>query len=147
MAKLSAGRPAFVSTRSRLEKLGAKPGLAVAILNLGDVAFRDELDAAGVAVSKATSEFDLLFYGADSEGELALIGDLAPRLAARGAIWVISLKGKLARIRDVQVLAAARACGLVDNKVCAFSETRTALVVRRRASRLDLSCPACPAAG
>ena len=133
MVKAIERRPAFVSTRSRLEKLGAKRGLAVAILNLDDAAFRDELDAAGIAVSDATSELDLLFYGADSEDELALIADLARRLAERCAIWVISLKGKLARIRDVQVMAVARACDLVDNKVCAFSETRTALrLVRRR---------------
>ncbi|MEK7312271.1 MAG: DUF3052 family protein, partial [Chloroflexota bacterium] len=44
-----------------------------------------------------------------------------------GAIWVVSLKGKQAKIRDVQVIAAAKAAGLVDNKVVSFSETHTAL--------------------
>jgi hypothetical protein len=31
------------------------------------------------------------------------------------------------RVRDVDVMAAAREAGLVDNKVVAFSATRTAL--------------------
>jgi hypothetical protein len=37
-----------------------------------------------------------------------------------------------ARIADGAVMAAATAHGLVDNKVCAFSETRTALRFTRR---------------
>jgi hypothetical protein len=46
----------------------------------------------------------------------------------------VSLKGKAARVKDVEVMAAAKAHGLVDTKVCAFSDTRTALrFVRRRA--------------
>lgn len=44
----------------------------------------------------------------------------------------MSLKGKLARVKDVEVMAAAKACGLVDTKVCAFSDTRTALRFVRR---------------
>ena len=55
-----------------------------------------------------------------------------PARAARpdrpnGAIWVVSRKGKAATLRDVDVIAAARASGLVDNKVASFSATHTAL--------------------
>jgi hypothetical protein len=36
-------------------------------------------------------------------------------------------------VKDVEVMAAAKACGLVDNKVVGFSDTLTALrFVRRR---------------
>jgi hypothetical protein len=35
-------------------------------------------------------------------------------------------------VKDVEVMAAAKAVGLVDNKVCSFSETRTALRFTRR---------------
>jgi hypothetical protein len=125
---------AFVSAKSRLDKLGAKPGLRIAILNLDDAVFVAELEDSGARLCEAAAGLDLLFCGADSPAELAAIGDLAPLLADRGALWVISLKGRLARIRDVEVMAAAKAHGLVDTKVCAFSETRTALKpVRRRA--------------
>ena len=79
------------------------------------------------------ANLDLLFYGADSADELAAIGDLVTRLAERGAMWVVSLKGRLLKVKDIQVMATAKAVGLVDNKVCAFSDTRTALrFVRRR---------------
>ena len=44
-----------------------------------------------------------------------------------GAIWVVSLKGKAARVKDVEVMRAGKAAGLVDNKVCGFSATHTAL--------------------
>ena len=123
---------AILNPKGRLEKLGVTPGLTLGISNLEDAAFVAELATAGVKPATG-GDLDLLFYGADSAGELAAIEGLIPRLKERGALWVVSLKGKLARVKDVDVMAAAKACGLVDTKVCAFSETRTALkFVRRR---------------
>jgi hypothetical protein len=125
---------AIVNPKGRLDKLGVKPGLAIAILNLDDPVIADELEQRGIPLSGDAAKLDLLFYGADSAGELAAIGGLVSRLAERGALWVVSLKGRLARLKDVEVMAAAKAHGLVDIKVCAFSETHTALkFVRRRA--------------
>jgi hypothetical protein len=125
---------AIANPKRRLEKLGLKPGARVGLLNLDDADFTGELAAAGHLLSEPAVNLDLLFYGADGVGELAAIGGLVERLAERGALWVVSFKGKLARIKDVEVMAAAKAHGLVDIKVCAFSETRTALkFVRRRA--------------
>ena len=123
---------AILHPKGGLEKLGVKPGVRVAVVNLDDPAFAAEL-AALVTPDATGAGLDLMFYGADSAAELAGIGALIPRLAERGALWVVSLKGKAARVKDVEVMAAAKACGLVDTKVCAFSETRTALrFVRRR---------------
>jgi hypothetical protein len=125
---------AILNPKGRLDKLGVKPGLRIATVNLDDADFAAELEAAEICVTDEPAGLDLLFYGADSPAELAAIGDLAPRLVERGGLWIVSLKGKLARIKDVEVMAAARTHGLVDIKVCAFSETRTALkLVRRRA--------------
>ena len=45
---------------------------------------------------------------------------------------MVSRKGKAATIKDVEVMAAVKALGLVDNKVVAFSETLTALRFVRR---------------
>jgi hypothetical protein len=122
---------AILRPKGRLEKLGVTAASRVAVTNLEDPDFLAELTA---RAPLSDDELDLLFYGADSADELATIGDLIPRLAPRGALWVVSLKGKAARVKDVEVMAAAKARGLVDTKVCAFSETRTALkFVRRRA--------------
>lgn len=115
----------------RLDKLGVKPGMTTAVINLDDAAFVAEL-AGRATVSSTFSELDILFYGADTADELARLPTLTPMLADRGALWVVSLKGRQAQIRDVDVLAVARAHGLVDSKVCAFSETRTALRFTRR---------------
>lgn len=124
---------AILNPKGRLDKLGVKAGLTVGISNLDDPDFIAEVSAAGIAPA-AAGPFDLLFYGADSAAELEWIGDLLPQLAERGALWIVSLKGKLLRVKDVEVMAAAKLCGLVDTKVCAFSETRTALrFVRRKA--------------
>jgi hypothetical protein len=126
---------AIAHPKGRLDKLGVKAGLAIAVLNLDDPVFAAELAARGFPLSNEASGLDLLFYGADSAEDLAAIGALAPRLAAHGALWVVWLKGKLALVKDVEVMAAAKMHGLVDIKVCAFSETRTALkFVRRRDS-------------
>ena len=123
---------AIANPKGRLEKLGVKPGLRIGIVNLDDPAFAAELAAADAPADHAAA-LDLIFYGADSAEELAAIGALAPRLAERGALWVVSLQGKAARVKDVEVMAAAKVHGRVDTKVCAVSPTHTALkVVRRR---------------
>jgi hypothetical protein len=123
---------AILNPKGRLDKLGVKGGLRIDIVNLDDPDFTAELETAAPS-SRNGVALDLLFYGADSAAELAEVGGLVPRLAERGALWIVSLKGKAARVKDVEVMAAAKACGLVDTKVCAFSAERTALkFVRRR---------------
>ncbi len=122
---------AIANPPGRLDKLGVKAGMRAAILDLDDPEFAAEL-ATRAAVVNDLSGLDILIYAADSDQALARIGDLVPALADRGALWVVSLKGKLLKVKDVEVMAAAKAVGLVDNKVCSFSETRTALRFTRR---------------
>jgi hypothetical protein len=123
---------AILNPKGRLDKLGVKAGQRIGVSNLDDAAFVAEL-VARVPLAEGEEVLDLLFYGADSAADLARVATLALRLAPRGALWIVSLKGKALRVRDVEVMAAAKAHRLVDTKVCAFSETRTALkFVRRR---------------
>ncbi len=122
---------AILNPPGRLDKLGVKAGMKVAVLGLEDPAFAAEL-AGRAILSNDFSELDILVFSADSAADLARIPELIPMLAERGALWIVSLKGKLLRIKDVEVMAAAKAHGLVDNKVCAFSDTRTALRFTRR---------------
>jgi hypothetical protein len=122
---------AILNPKGRLDKLGVKAGQRIGVVGLDDPGFAAELAGRAPPLEQG-GDLDLLFYAADSAGELAAIGDLVPRLAPRGALWVVSLKGKALRLRDVEVMAAAKAHGLVDTKVCAFSDTRTALKFVRR---------------
>ena len=122
---------AILNPPGRLDKLGVKPGMTAAVVNLDDPEFATEL-AGRATPSNTFSELDILVYGADSADDLARIPELIPMLADRGALWIVSLKGKLLRIKDIEVMVAAKAHGLVDNKVCSFSDTRTALRFTRR---------------
>jgi hypothetical protein len=124
---------AIAQPRSRMQKIGVKPGMRAAVLGVDDADLAGELADAGAQLVAERRDLDLLFYAADSADDLAGVGALVPGLAERGALWVVSRKGKAASVRDVEVMAAAKARGLVDNKVVAFSATHTALrFVRRR---------------
>ena len=124
-------------TTPLLDKLGIRPGMRVAIV--GVLEDDDDVDEAGPfrdRVAERTSDLtdgrpkpdsDLVLLAADSSAELAQLADLRTRIRPAGAIWIVSRKGRVATLRDVEVIAAARDHGLVDNKVVSFSASRTAL--------------------
>lgn len=118
---------AILNPKGRLDKIGVEPGMRTAVIGVADETFTAELKERGAVPVTALEDLDLLFYGADDEAALARIGDLAPTLSETGALWVVSRKGKAATVKDVDVMAAARAHGLVDSKVVAFSAALTAL--------------------
>jgi len=128
-------KPAVVvSTKSRMDKIGAKAGMRAAVMGVKDETLSAELAAAEAIPVTELSNLDLLFYAADDAQALARIEGLVPLLSETGALWVVSRKGKAATVKDVEVMAAAKAHGLVDNKVVAFSPTHTSLrFVRRKA--------------
>lgn len=123
---------AILNPKGRLDKLGVKTGQRVAIANLLDDDFAAELAGRAPLLGDGEGGLDILVYGAERDADLARIPDLIPRLAERGALWIVSRKGKAATLKDVQVMAAAKAHGLVDNKVCGFSSSHTALRFTRR---------------
>jgi hypothetical protein len=116
-------------TTPLLDKLAVKPGARVAIVDILDADFRALLADRTTDVTDGwpRPDTDLIFLAADSIDELLRIGPLQESLVPNGAIWVVSHKGKVATLRDVEVIKAAKAVGLVDNKVVSFSPTHTAL--------------------
>ena len=118
---------AILNPKSRLDKLGVKPGMRVGVLGVDDADLAGELAAKQAAPVNDLSDLDILFYAADNADELGRIGELIPALAERGALWVVSRKGKAATVKDAEVMAAAKSFGMVDNKVVSFSPTLTAL--------------------
>lgn len=119
----------LLNPKSRIEKLGVRPGMRVLLLEVADPEFAKELGRAGAAIEtgRPRGAYDLIFHGADSEAALARLAALRSHLRPEGALWVVSLKGKSAPVAAAQVRAAAHAQGLVDTKVVAFSTDRTAL--------------------
>jgi len=118
-----------VYTTPLLDKLGIRPGMRVALIDIEDETFRALLAdrTSDVTEGMALPETDVVLLGADSTDELAVLPDLRAQIRPNGGIWVVSRKGKAATMRDVEVMAAARASGLVDNKVVAFSATHTSI--------------------
>ena len=119
--------------KSLIDKLGLKPDSRVAVLGVDDPEFfaqaaaRLKTPLLRQLSSTASAPFDFIFFAADGAEELAQLRALKAHLAPAGAIWVVSLKGKAARVKDVEVIRAGKAAGLVDIKVCGFFATHTAL--------------------
>jgi hypothetical protein len=127
-----------VYTAPLLDKLGIRPGMRVAIVGTledddevpdADGPFRERIAGrtSDVTIGRPLPDTDVVVLAADSTAELAILAELRPRIRPAGAIWVVSRKGKASTLRDVEVMAAAREHGLIDNKVVAFSASRTAL--------------------
>jgi hypothetical protein len=118
-----------VYTTPLLDKLGLRPGMRVAIIDVDDPDIRALVGDRTTDLTEGWPEpdTDLVLLGADTIDALAPLETLASRIRPNGAIWVVSRKGKAATLRDVDVMDAARLAGLVDNKVASFSVTHTAL--------------------
>ena len=115
------------SPKSRVEKLGVKPGVRVSVLGCRRPGLhrrahgrrRRRLDAG------ADRQSDQIYVGIESSKDLARFKALLPSLTPDGAIWAIRRKG-LADASEAATMAAGKAAGLVDVKVARFSETHTA---------------------
>lgn len=121
--------PDAISTRPLLDKLGVRPGARVAVLGIRDEGFEALLRARteDVTLDEVLPDADLVFLAADSPADLLRLAPIRSTIRPTGAIWVVSRKGRAATLRDVQVIDAGTAVGLVDNKVVSFSPTHTAL--------------------
>jgi hypothetical protein len=112
---------------TRADKLGLRPGLAVAILGVRDDDFHKEVEAIVPSVSiRLRKQLDLIFFAAERKDDLRKLQSLFHALAPAGALWVIYPKG-VASITENQVLQAGREAGLTDTKVASFSSTYTGL--------------------
>ena len=113
---------------SRLDKLGVKPGMRVALLDLKDPVFEAELagrDARVVRSGGGRARVDLLFYRASHRDALEQLAALKDRIEPDGALWVVRPKGR-AEITESETMAAGKRAGLVDVKVVSFSDADTA---------------------
>jgi hypothetical protein len=114
--------------RSRLQKLGIKPSQRVCLIGLDDAELERELSAAKVPLTrKLGKDFDVILLLALESDGLGKLDAACNALVPAGAIWVVREKGKSTKVSEELVRARAKQAGLVDVKVLAFSETRSAL--------------------
>ncbi len=113
--------------RSRMDKLGLKPGTTVALVGLSDPAFRAEMKERGVQIMPHAlgTRVDAVFFGAEHRDVLRGFERLKDSIVPNGAIWVVRPKGQQC-ITEADVMASGRSAALVDVKVVNFSPTHTA---------------------
>ncbi|HYH07296.1 MAG TPA: hypothetical protein VEK11_09595 [Thermoanaerobaculia bacterium] len=105
--------------KSVADKLGVKPGQKISVVGTIDAGFL------AASSKKLQPNSDLIFFAANAREDLARLPQLRENLAPAGAIWVVRPKGASA-ISEGDVMAEAKAAGLVDVKVVRFSDTHTA---------------------
>ena len=127
-AKAAKWADSIRSPKSRLEKLGVKPGFVISVVGVDDPGLIDELRAHGADVSagRLRKASDMVFLAADTPRDLKRLHRVEPYIKRNGAVWVVSPKGR-PEIKDVVVIEEGVAAGLVDTKVVRFSDSHTAL--------------------
>jgi hypothetical protein len=136
---------------SRIDKLGIKPGMRVAFVNLRDDELHGEIERAGATVlSRPAGGADAVFLGAVTAQDLARLESAPAWLQPAGAVWVVRRKGDTV-VSERASMAAGKKAGLVDVKVVSFSETHTAekyvIPVAKRAALAGSSTPAIRTSG
>lgn len=120
-------RVEFVSTRSRVEKLGIKKGLDVLLLGIeDDAAFVKEARDAGASIrASGPRQADMIFAVFRRRDDLRRLAPLVPRLKAAGVLWTLRPKGSK-DLTEAEMMRAGQDAGLVDVKVVSFSDVLTA---------------------
>ena len=121
-------REKILHPKSRIEKLGVKPGARVSLLGEFEAEFLREVGDLTKSVSrgKVESGSECIFFAADSKDDFAALAKIAKAMQGAAALWIVYPKGQK-HITENDVLAASRKCGLKDVKVVGFSSTHTAL--------------------
>lgn len=130
-------QPTGYSKRSRLDKLGVKPGARVAVLGLADPGFIAELQtrAADLTLSRVGRRTDIVFLMVEHPADLRRLITIEKTMRRDAVVWAIWPKGQL-KLREGDVRDAALALGMVDTKVVAFDERLSGLkLVVRLANR------------
>ena len=109
------------SHRSLMDKLGVKPGLRTAAINVSNADFIDLLtQTARSKPSRALrGTYDMIFLQIDTHNDLSRLRSVVQNLADAGVLWVFHPKGKSAAVKDGEVREVYLSLGLVDNKISA----------------------------
>ncbi|HYL84773.1 MAG TPA: hypothetical protein VE263_11105 [Candidatus Angelobacter sp.] len=121
-------RDKILHPKSRIEKLGVKPGARVALLGKFDAEFLQEIRELTKSVTdrKTVPDAQCIFFAAESKEDLGTLSKTAKAMQGAAALWIVYPKGQK-HITENDVLAAGRKAGLKDVKVVGFSASRTAL--------------------
>lgn len=113
-----------------LDKVGIARGDSVALVGPFDSEFLAGLGAlldVPPLIGRPDRSVQTIFCAMEAVETLESVAGLSKFLNPGGAIWLVYRKGKSGTVKELDVISAGRAAGLVDIKVVAFSESHTAL--------------------
>jgi hypothetical protein len=125
-------RERILHPKTRIEKLGIKPGTKVSLIGFEDQdeEFLKELRTTEAVMTPAKNdlpkECDCILLRTDTKEQLAQVAKIARKMLGAVALWIIYPKGQK-HIAEGDVFAAGHKAGLTDIKVVGFSATHTAL--------------------
>lgn len=114
--------------KSRIDKLGVKPGATLSLIGKFDADFLREARkcTSKITDGKAVARSEWIFFSAGSAKDLSRIAELRRAMKGATALWIVYPKGQK-NVTENDVLVAGRKAGLKDVKVVGFSPTHTAL--------------------
>lgn len=129
-------------SRDVLDKLGIKPGQAVAFERLEQLSDLRQrvVERTGRPPAAEDERVDIALVAVDETSDpVAVLKKWRARLVASGGIWLLTAKrGQAGYVDQRELIAAGQSAGVVDNKVCAVSATVSAMrFVIRKAERAD----------
>ena len=127
------------SHRSAVDKLGIKPGFAVAFVAAPQPIASDlrtgVLERAGRAPAQPGEPPDVVLVGADASTDVVqLLSHWRAKIDQAGGIWLLTPKrGQPGYINHTDLIPLGAAAGLVDNKICSVSDTLSGMrfVIRK----------------
>jgi hypothetical protein len=125
-------REKILHPKTRIEKLGIKPGTEVSLIGFQDQdeEFLKELQKTEAVMTAAKDglpkECDCILLRTDTKQQLGQVAKIARKMLGAVALWIIYPKGQQ-HITEGDVFAAGHKAGLTDIKVVGFSATHTAL--------------------
>lgn len=117
-------REKILHPKTRVEKMGVKAGLRVAVIGDAEKEFAKELKQSKAEVVADGAEAVFLFV--EGNGDSGNIAKAAKKIKGAAGLWVVYPKGRK-EFTESDVRGAGRKAGLKDVKVAGFSATRTAL--------------------
>jgi hypothetical protein len=117
------------SHRSTVDKLGIKPGDAVALVPSpvapDEMLVREVLERTGRDLTGSDEVVDVVLIGIDASSDVvSLLRTWRARIRPAGVIWLLTPKrGQPGYVNQTDLIPAGAEGGLVDNKTCSVSET------------------------
>ena len=127
------------SHRSVVDKLGIKPGHAVAFQaapqSIPPALYAEALERAGRDPAAPDEPPDVVLVGADAATDVhTVLSYWRTRIDPAGGIWLLTPKrGQPGYLDQRELIQAGPAAGLVDNKICSVDDHTSALrfVIRK----------------